>query len=73
MEDLVFGCVGSYLNCKEGEFEKARLSIKAIDEEMFDCGVGNGIVKEWGGFSTFIEEASTTNLRRGSVILVEGD
>ena len=42
--------VGSSLNCKEGEFEKARLSIIATDEEIFDCGVENGIGKEWGCF-----------------------
>ena len=30
--------------------------------EIFDCGVGSGIVKEWGCFSTFIGEVSTTDL-----------
>ena len=40
---------------------------------MFDYGVGRGIDKEWGCFSTFIGEASTTDWRRGSVTFVESD
>ena len=60
--DLSVWSVGSSLICKEGEFWKARFSIIAIEEEMFDYGVGNGIHKEWGCFSTFIGEASISEV-----------
>ena len=72
-EEFSFWSGGSYLSCKEGEFEKARLSIIAIDEEILYCGVGRGIDKEWGCFSIFVGGASTTELRRGSVTLVDSD
>ena len=65
--------VGSSLSCEEGEFTKARLSIIATNEEIFDCGVGNGIDKKLDCLSIFIGEAKTTDLRRGSVTLVESD